>query len=97
MTRAPCRRRTGEALPRAQKFGDLITQSTKSSMRDVNLETITGTLSWYKILQLNGFSLIRAKQNLHMRRNTSVVKFLEPSQAPKGCLYVQFDGIWEGM
>ena len=24
MTRAPCRRRTGEALPRAEKFGDLI-------------------------------------------------------------------------
>ena len=25
MTRAPCRRRTGEAVPRAEKFGDLIT------------------------------------------------------------------------
>ena len=25
MTRAPCRTRTGEALPRAEKFGDLIT------------------------------------------------------------------------
>ena len=25
MTRAPCRRRTGEALPRAEKFGDWIT------------------------------------------------------------------------
>ena len=25
MTRAPCRRRTGEAPPRAEKFGDLIT------------------------------------------------------------------------
>ena len=36
-------------------------------MRDVNRETITGTLSWYKILPLNGFNLIRAKQNLHMR------------------------------
>ena len=25
MTRAPCRRRTGEAVPRAEKFGHLIT------------------------------------------------------------------------
>ena len=29
MTRAPCRRRTGEALPRAGKFGDLITADRK--------------------------------------------------------------------
>ena len=36
MTRAPCRRRTGEAPHRAEKFGDLI---TKSLMRDVPLFT----------------------------------------------------------
>ena len=29
ITRAPCRRRTGEALPRAEKFGDLITADHK--------------------------------------------------------------------
>ena len=29
MTRAPCRRRTGEALPRAEKFGDLMTADHK--------------------------------------------------------------------
>ena len=29
MTMAPCRRRTGEALPRAEKFGDLITADQK--------------------------------------------------------------------
>ena len=29
MTRAPCRRRTGEAVPRAEKFGDLITADHK--------------------------------------------------------------------
>ena len=29
MTRAPCRRRTGEAAPRAEKFGDLITADHK--------------------------------------------------------------------
>ena len=37
-------------------------------MSDVNLKTITGTLSWYKILPLNGFNPTCAKQNLHMRR-----------------------------
>ena len=43
-------------------------QITKSSMRDVNQETITGTLSWYKILLLDGCSLIRVKRSLYMRR-----------------------------
>ena len=46
MTRAPRRRRTGDAVLRAEKFGDLL---TKSLTREVNLETITDTLSWYKI------------------------------------------------
>ena len=41
-------------------------------MRDVNQETITGTLSWYKILPVIGFNPIRAKQRL-----------VEPSHKPK--------------
>ena len=69
MTRAPCRRRTGEALPRAEKNGDMILLITRSLMRrDVNLETITGTLSLFKILPLLGFNPFRAKQRLHWRR-----------------------------
>ena len=68
MTRAPCRRRIGEALPRAEKFGDLLTGDHKVLNEEVNLETITDTLSWYKILLLNGFSLTRVKRSLHMRR-----------------------------
>ena len=40
MTRAPCRRRTGEDLPRAEKFGDLITANHKVlNMREVKLES----------------------------------------------------------
>ena len=56
---------------------------TKSLMRDVNQETFTGTLSWNKILPLNGFNLIRAKQKLLRRRKESLSKFLEPSHKPK--------------
>ena len=33
ITRAPCRRGTGEAVPRAEKFGDLITADHKSPQR----------------------------------------------------------------
>ena len=70
MTRA-CRRRTGEAPPRADKFGELITA------------TITGTLSWYKIQPLNGLHLIRAKQNLDMRRKKVYQNSFEASCRPK--------------
>ena len=42
ITRAPCRRRNGEAVPRAANFGDLITA-------DLNLETIIGMQSWCRI------------------------------------------------
>ena len=38
-------------------------------VKDVNLETIIDTLSWYKIWQLNEFNLIRAKQKLLGKRN----------------------------
>ena len=34
ITRAPCRRRKGEAVPRAENFGDLIQKITMSSMLD---------------------------------------------------------------
>ena len=44
---------------------------TKSSSRTVNYVTITGTLSWYKILPLNGNNLIRAKTRLHRKRNSA--------------------------
>ena len=74
ISKASCRKRTGEALPQAEKFGDLITTDHKFLVKDVNQETITGTLSWYKILLPNGFNLIRVKQNLHMRQKKSSLK-----------------------
>ena len=58
-------------------------QITKSSTMEVNFETITGTLSLFKIVPLNRFSPIRAKQRLHKRRKKILRKFLEPSQKSK--------------
>ena len=45
---------------------------TKFSVKNVNHGTITETLSWFKILLLNGSSLIRVKRRLHMRRKREV-------------------------
>ena len=68
MTRTPYRKRNGDAAPRAENFGDLILQITKSSIRAVNLETITSMLLWQLIWPLNGFNLARAKRKLLRRR-----------------------------
>ena len=69
MTRAPCRRRTGEALLREDKFRNLITAEQKvlnegCESRDNHRYAVVITRS----CQINGFNLIRAKQRLHMRR-----------------------------
>ena len=51
-------------------------------MRDVNQETINGTLSWYEILPLNGFNLIRVKTKSSHETERNLSQFLEPSQKP---------------
>ena len=53
------------------------------SMSKVNLETITDTQLWYKILPLNGFNLIGGKQKTSQETDKSLRKFLEPSKKTK--------------
>ena len=62
------RRRTCEAVSRAEKSVTWQKQITKFFLEVVNLETITDMQSWYTILPLNGCNLIRAKQKLLRRR-----------------------------
>ena len=64
ITRALCRRRTCEALPRTENFGDLITADHKVLNEEGEYGTITCTLWWYKIWILNGFNRIRVKPKL---------------------------------
>ena len=56
-------------------------------MRDVNQETITGTLSRYRILVLNGFNLIRAKQRLHRRGKRVYESSSSRHKSQKLCLH----------
>ena len=65
ITRAPCRRRNGGVVPRAENFGDLITADHK--VKIVNLETITDIQSWCRTWPPNGSRRIRAKQKLHKK------------------------------
>ena len=63
ITRAPCRRRIGGAVPRAENFGDSRQQITKFSVKVVNLGTIIDMQSWCRTWPPNVSSRIRAKQN----------------------------------
>ena len=57
---------------------------TKSSMRKVNLVTITDTQSWYKILPTQWIQSYPCKTKASQESEKSLRKFLEPSQKPKG-------------
>ena len=61
ITRAPCRRRIGRVVLRAEHFGDLITADHKVLSEVVNLETITDMQSWCKTWPPNRSSRIRSK------------------------------------
>ena len=84
ITEAPCRRRTGEAPLHAEKFGDLTTADHKvldeeGKSRDNHRYAVV-----VQDLATQRFHSWPCKQNLHMKRTKkSLLKFLEPSQAPK--------------
>ena len=63
ITRAPCRRRIGRVVPRAENFGDLITADHKV-LKVTNLETIIDVQSWCKTWPPNGSNHIRARKKL---------------------------------
>ena len=68
ITRAPCRRRNGGAVPRAENFGDLITADHK--VLSENCESRNNLIdmqSWCRTWPHNGSSRIRAKQKLRRK------------------------------
>ena len=63
-------------------------------MRRVNHGKIIDTLSWYKILPLNGSRRIRVNRKLLQETEKSSKKFLEQSQK-LGVSHRQFFRIWQ--
>ena len=78
ITRAPCRKRIGEAVLRAENSVIWSQQITRFSTKEVNLETITEMLSWCRI-----WPLLRVKTKTSQETERSLRKFLEPSEKPK--------------
>ena len=74
ITRAPCRRRSGEAVPQAEKLGELITADHKV----LNVEGESRNNHRYAVVVQD-----LANQWISQETEKSLRKFLEPSQRPK--------------
>ena len=83
ITTAPCRRRIGRVVHRAENFGDLIAADHKFLETIANLETITDMQSRCKTWLPNGSRRIRAKNKTSQETQESLQKFLEPERKPK--------------
>ena len=83
ITRAPCRRRKGEAVPRADNFGDLITADHK--VLSDNCES-RNNHRYAVVVQDLGTQWIQAypcKNKILQETQRSWQKFLEPERKPK--------------
>ena len=83
ITRAPCRRRHGEAVPRAEKFGDLIAADHK--VLSDNCESRNN--HWYAVV-VQDFATqwilaYPCKTKTSQETQRSLQKFLEPDRNPK--------------
>ena len=83
ITRAPCRRRNGEAVPRAEEFGDLITADHK--VLSDNCES-RNSHRYAVVVQDLATQWIQAhpcKTKTSQETQRSLQKFLEPDRKPK--------------
>ena len=86
ITRAPCRRRNGEAVPRAANFGDLTTADHK--VLSDNCETIIDMQSWCRQdLATQWIQAYPCKNKTSQETQRSLQKFLKPERKPKSDLY----------
>ena len=94
MTRAPCRRRTGEAQPRAEKFGDLITADHKILSEGSELQNNHRYAVVVQDLATQWIRSYPCKSKTSQVTEKSLRKFLEPSVKSKK-FYRQFIGCWQ--
>ena len=65
-------------------------------MREVILETITDTQSWFKIMPLDGFNHIRAKQRL-LRRRKRIYRSFSSRQKSQKSKTLTIHWIWANL
>ena len=95
MTRAPSRRRTGEALLRTEKFGHFVTadhrvlNEGRESRDNHRYAVVVQDLATQWIQCYPCFTKSSHETEKSLR------KFLEPSQKPMSHFFGQLDGIWQ--
>ena len=84
MSRAPCRRRTGETVPRAEKFGDSITAHHKVFSEGGESRNNHRYAVAVQDLATQWIQSYPCKTKTSQETERSLRKFLEPSEKPKG-------------
>ena len=83
MPRAPCRRLTGEAPPRAEKFGDLITADHKVLNEEGESQNSHRYAVVVQDLAIQWIQSCPCKTKTLQETEKSLRKFFEPSEKPK--------------
>ena len=83
ITRAPCRRRTGEAVPRAEKNGDLITADHKVLSDNCESRNNHRYAVVVQDLATQWIQAYPCKTKTSQETQRSLQKFLEPERNPK--------------
>ena len=83
ITRAPCRRRNGEAVPRAANFGDLITADHKVSSDNCESRNNHRYAVVLQDLATQWIQAYPCKNKTSQETQRSLQKFLEPERKPK--------------
>ena len=91
ITRAPCRRRNGEAVPRAVNFGDLITAGHKVPSDNVESRNNHRYAVVVQDLAIQWIQAYPCKNKTSQKIQRSLQKFLEPDRKPK---VIYTDNLW---
>ena len=83
ITRAPCRRRNGEAVPRADNFGDLMTADHKVLSDNCESRNHHRCAVVVQDLATQWIQAYPCKNKISQETQRSLQKFLEPERKPK--------------
>ena len=92
ITRAPCRRRNGEAVPRAEQIGDLITAHHKVLSDNCESRNNHRYAVVVQDLATQWIQAYPCKTKTSQETQRSLQKFLEPERSPK---VIYTDNSWE--
>ena len=91
ITRAPCRRRNGEAVPRAEKFGDLITADHKVLSDNCESRNNHRFAVLVQDLATQWIQACPCKTKTSQETQRSLQKFLEPERILKSFTHISYE------